>query len=332
MIAIQIEFLGVPKLSNPSDPRYAEWPPAPDRVFQALLASAAETGQDFAILSNLESAPAITHGDALCHKGPLHQVPTNFKSQHVNTPVYMPYAMTSDPAVTYSWDVPANLAPALKPIVEAVTYVGRSSSFVRASIVEAVEPTWVPDAQGELLMRVPHAGRLDELQVAYQAGHRSPPAHTTGYRRADTVYPTAGWGELRVLRPHRALDQQDTLIWTDKMRVAVMSHAPANMPSVIHGHDNHRHVAWTALPNVGNSYARGEILGIGCWLPADMTSAESAVLGASLLRVREIDGIQFQLDQVGLRGLQAETWNRASRSWASVTPIALDHWPSSLSD
>ncbi len=111
------------------------------------------------------------------------------------------------------------------------------------------------------------------------------------------------------------------------MRVAVMSNAPEEMPSVIHGHGDHHHVAWTALPNVGNLHARGEILGVGCWLPADMSPTEIALLGASMLRVREIDGVRFELDQVGLKGLQPETWCRASRIWSTVTPIALDHWP-----
>lgn len=327
MITIQIEFLGVPKLSDPSNPCYAEWPPAPDRVFQALVATAGETGQDMNVLRYLESAPLITCGEAQCARGPVHHVPSNFKPQHQRTPVFMPHAMTMVPVVTYAWDVPATLAPGLQPIVASVTYVGRSSSFVRAALVDNVEPTWIPDAQGDLLMRVPHSGRLDELKSAYQVGRRSPPARTMGYRRADTLYPNSGWGALRVLRPQRALDQQDTLIWTDKMRAAVMSHAPTQMPSVIHGHDNYRHVAWTALPNVGNPYARGEILGLGCWLPSDITPIESAVLGSSLLRMREISGVKFELDQVGLKGLQAETWCRASRNWATVTPIALDHWP-----
>jgi CRISPR-associated protein Csb2 len=327
MIAVQIEFLGAPKLSDPSNPRYAEWPPAPDRVFQALVASAGETGQDMSVLRHLESAPLISCGEAQCSEAPKNFVPRNFESQHIGTLVYMPHAMVDNTVVTYAWDIPETLAPELRPIVEALTYVGRSSSFVRASLVGEIEPAWVPDAHGELLMRVPHQGRLDELQTAYQAGRRCPPPRTTGYRRTDTVYPTAGWGELRVLRPKRALDQRDTLVWTDKMRVAVMSNAPADMPSVIHGHDNHHHIAWTALPNVGNPYARGEILGLGCWLPTDMTLTDVAILGVSMLRVREIDGVQFELDHVGLKGLQPETWCRASRIWATVTPIALDRWP-----
>ena len=78
-IALQIEFLVTPQLSDPAAPQWAEWPPAPDRIFQALVATAAESGLDLAILRYLEAPPAIAASEALMAKAPRQFVPENFR-------------------------------------------------------------------------------------------------------------------------------------------------------------------------------------------------------------------------------------------------------------
>ena len=103
---------------------------------------------------------------------------------------------------------------------------------------------------------------------------RSPSAPVSGYRNAESVYPASEWGDLMVLRPERQLDITNTAKWTDRVRRAVMSKAEDNMPALIHGHGDYRHVAWTAIPDVGHRYASGNILGLGCWLPSDVSLEE----------------------------------------------------------
>ena len=78
-VAVQIEFLVTPQLADPASPQYGEWPPAPDRVFQALVATAAETGKDLRILGHLESAPDIQATDATITRAPRRYVPDNFR-------------------------------------------------------------------------------------------------------------------------------------------------------------------------------------------------------------------------------------------------------------
>jgi CRISPR-associated protein Csb2 len=332
-IAVQIEFLVIPHLTDPAAPRWAEWPPAPDRVFQALVASAAECHLDWGVLRYLEAAPAIAASEALRGRAPQQYVPENFRrgsGYHQGTERYLPTAQPVSPLVTYLWErVPDEAVTALSPIVASITHIGRASSLVAARLVDpgSVTPDWLPHPRGETPMRVPYAGRLDDLYAAHGAGLPGPTAPMQGYRRAERVYPSAGWGELMALRPERQLDTRQTPHWTDRIRRAVMSQAPADMPALIHGHGDDRHVAWAAIPDVGHPYASGGILGLGCWLPADVTPAERGLLGASLMRVTELDGIRLELDSVGLKGLQPATWSRPARRWASVTPIALDRWP-----
>ena len=332
-IGVQIEFLVTPQLADPSSPKYGEWPPAPDRVFQALVATAAETGKDIDLLSHFESAPAVQASSAVTSRAPLQYVPDNYRRSnqyHQGAARYLPTVFPDSPTVTYVWkDIPSTAIEPLRDIVQQLTHLGRASSLARGTLVEAESVTvnWVPAKQGELLLRVPYRGRLNDLREAYQAGIRSPTAPVTGYRNAENVYPTTEWGDLMVLRPDRELDIVSTVIWADKIRRAVMSKAEDTIPALIHGHGDHRHVAWTAIPDVGHKYASGRILGLGCWLPADISLDERGLLGSLLMKVSDLDGIKLQLDSVGLKGLQASTWSRASRLWATTTPIALDRWP-----
>lgn len=332
-IALQIEFLVTPQLTDPASPRWAEWPPAPDRVFQALVASAAECSLDWEVLRYLEVAPAIAASEALRGRAPPQYMPENFRrgsGYHQGTERYLPTAQPVSPLVTYLWErVPDQAVTALSPIIGRITHIGRASSLVAARLVDpaGVIPDWLPDHWGEIAMRAPYPGRLDDLCSSFNAGLSGPTAPMQGYRRAERVYPSAGWGELMVLRPERQLDARQTPHWTDRFRRAVMSQAPADMPPLIHGHGDARHVAWAAIPDVGHPYASGGILGLGCWLPVDVTPEERGLLGASLMRVTELDGIRLELDSVGLKGLQPATWGRPARRWTSVTPIALDRWP-----
>lgn len=330
---VQIEFLVAPQLSDPASPRYGEWPPVPDRIFQALVATAAETGQSMEVLQHLESAPALQASNAIITEAPLQYVPDNFrrgKRYHQGAARYLPTVLPENPIVTYLWeDVPPDAIETLTNIVVQVTHIGRASSLVRATVIDpqTVEMNWRPDPHGYLQLRAPYPGRLEHLKVAYQAGLKSPTAPVFSYKNIKETYPSLNWGDLMVLRPDRQLPIEQTPIWAEKFRSAVMSKADENMPALIHGHDNHRHVAWTALPDVGHKYASGGILGLGCWLPGDVTLSERGLLGTLFVQLREVGGVKFELDQVGLKGLQRSTWSYPSKTWASVTPIALDRWP-----
>ncbi|MBM9514721.1 type I-G CRISPR-associated protein Csb2 [Desulfogranum marinum] len=332
-MGVQIEFLVTPQLSIPSSPKYGEWPPAPDRVFQALVATAAETGQNMDVLRYLESAPTIKASDALAPPAPVRYVPDNFKRTkryHQGAARHLPTVHPKSNTVLYIWkDMPEEVAEPIRLIVTNLTHIGRATSFVRGSLVtkDMGNGDWIPDEHGDLLLRAPYPGRLDHLCEAYAAGLRSSAAPSVGYRKAHENYFTTSWGDLMVLRPERQLALTETVYWTSKIRQAVMSLAPEDMPALIHGHGNHRHVAWTALPDVGHKYASGGIIGLGCWLPSDVTGHERALLGSIFMKLTKLDNIQLRIDSFGLKGLQQETWNRASRKWATVTPIALDRWP-----
>ncbi|MBP8282867.1 MAG: type I-U CRISPR-associated protein Cas5/Cas6, partial [Chromatiaceae bacterium] len=133
MITLRIDFPhGVYRAAEPTAPDHPEYPPAPDRVFQALVASACEQGIDPAPLQALEAAPELWCGMAeRIHTG-INYVPGAFtvagKRQAVERA--RPEVRVTQP-VYLSWPAaPADLAGWLGPVLAGVGYLGRSDSPV----------------------------------------------------------------------------------------------------------------------------------------------------------------------------------------------------------
>lgn len=338
-IALQIEFLGTPQLADPSTKsQFGEWPPAPDRVFQALVATAAETGQDMNVLRHLEFAPEIAASKALLARAPKRYLPENFRRStryHQGAAKYLPTVLPESPLVSYIWrQVPDAIAPPLRAIAEQLTHVGRAASLVRGALVDAnnVQSIWLPspDSQGERYLRTPYPGRLDDLQNSYRAGFWPSQAPSVAYRAADSVIPKSEWGRLMVLQPKEGqLAMEQAIYWCSALRTAIMSNAPKPIPAFIHGHDEYRHLAWAALPDVGHPYASGNILGLGCWLPADISPEEQGLIGSLMMQLTHghVKKLSVQIATEESKGLQAATWTAPSRNWATAIPIALGHWP-----
>lgn len=333
-LAIEIEFLVSPQLTNPSQPDHGEWPPAPDRVFQALVATAAETGRNISVLQALEQAPSICASEARVPQAPTCYVPDNFKhgkeNYHKGTPRYLPNVLPDKSVCTYIWnEVSLAQRNEISKIAQDITHIGRASSLVRAQVVsdKLPEPNLVPDVNGSKIFRVPSEGRLRDLQQAFDAGMRGPTAQTLSYRETNINYPIMRWFDLMILRPNRQLDGQNTVRWCESLRKAMMASIAEDIPPLISGHGSERRIAWTAIPDVGHKYAQAGILGLGCWLPTDISGNESALLWQHLNKIKNLNGTCLVHDLKGLKGLQFNTWANPSHIWGTVTPIALDRWP-----
>ena len=333
-LAIQFEFLVTPQLADPAQPVWGEWPPAPDRVLQALVATAAETNSSLSVLAVLEHAPSIcASGTWKLEKAPTRYVPENFRrsnAYHQGAARYLPTVHPYQPIVTYLWHgVSEQESLAIARLAQEVTHLGRAASLVRAQVINpaGLKPTWVPDPEGTEQMRTPYPGRLQELQQAYIEGVRIPSAQTASYRRLDVYYPSVRWADLMYLRPIRQLDGQRAVRWSEALRSAIMASINEDIPPLVSGHASERHVAWAAIPDVGHKYAQGGLLGLGCWLPEGISQSECGLLWEHLNRISTVNGVQLVHDRQGLKGLQYATWATPSCQWGTVTPIALDRWP-----
>lgn len=336
---IRLEFVGPYAAADVAFRDAPEWPPHPDRLYQALI-DAAHLGdaEETAALEWLEAqpAPAIGCDEAVPLATADSFVPVNHPHAGVTwerrgrQPRSFPMVWPRG-AVRYVWPDPeSTVLEALARIAERVSHVGRAESvcLVQAEPGHAAA-TWVPEAKGELSLRVPHAGRLAQLEQAFRQGRFGQTAPWTAYTRADARTRPGPWGELVVVKLRHALGVENLVAATEALRRAVLSRLGDDAPAAVHGHGHHEHVAWLGLPNL-SPFARGELLGLALCLPADIDPLARARCLRALMAVNHIlpGGRLVHLEPpTHALSLFASTWTKPARAWESVSPLVLDRYP-----
>jgi len=346
MLALRIDFLnGAYHAADPTAYTTPEWPPHPDRVFQALVATAYGTGIDPRPLRELEGLPPeLAFGDASAARtGSIYAAaawldkPNREPWSRTNVVKYDPVMVGISAPVYLIWpEAPTDLQDPLAAIAAGVTYLGRARTPVAVSVVSevpAMPHRLAPSRTGDQLLRVPHVGRLDELDVAFDAGRRASVAGLVSYTDViDRIVPSP-WGELLPLRPGRLVDMRRAAQLASGLRAAVLSRAGDGASPLLHGHGGD-HAAWAIIPDVGHTHARGHVLGLGLWLPHGIDDRARTDCVLPLMQVNHVNFGERQVS-VGMppahqqtpMGLWRQTWCHPSRTWASVTPVVLDRHP-----
>ncbi len=183
----------------------------------------------------------------------------------------------------------------------------------------------------------------------------------TGYRRKEaepppTVQHTGFDSDLLILTQSDGprLPLASTLVVTQALRGAVMSHIGTDIPEWVSGHKSNgeplrdvgQHLALIPLPFVGSEYADGHLLGAALVFPRSVPRPERGrVLGALLVENSgQRKPIKLTLGALGVwtlikrdwtearAALQQEAWTahpRGATTWATVTPVVLDRFPKS---
>lgn len=223
MFALAWEYLmGRSVATDPTDRQATEWPPHPDRIFQALVASWGALGSNTAekaLLWWLEGLgpPSVATPEEWTdrtQRHPAHKVfvPVNdvegprgsaYSTKHLAIlPIHRPRHGRFFPSIHVGnrvcalvWpdsSLPIEYHSALERLCSGVTSLGHSSSMVRMWLTETPPPVaWVPvqDHQHAILfLRIPYPGRIEGLVQAYNNGsngwRRPPTARWSGYVRA----------------------------------------------------------------------------------------------------------------------------------------------------
>lgn len=185
-----------------------EWPPHPDRLFMALVASLhagsergpGRTRAARAALQHLESMspPRIRASrDVAVRSAGVSHVPTNddrittrcdrvaaladstllqqlrvIPERRGRRPRFSPCVTPPDPCVSFEWDetLATSELEALRMLGRDVSYLGCSASLVRISVKTGAGPAnLVPvEGRGDLRLRVPLPGRLATLESSYK--------------------------------------------------------------------------------------------------------------------------------------------------------------------
>lgn len=302
-LVLEIEHLtGVAFAALGPDSDLPDWPPQPDRVFSALVASWGARGQRATEARALEwlevqPAPRIVASGHIARTAPVRFVPPNDpKSGTAGNPAVVPAlrsrqprrfpaARPFDPLVRYVWpgaDPDAGTMAALEGLAADTAYVGHSTSQTRCRFTRAGAEALPEDALWPT--RSVYKGRLAELCRFFDAGRRpnrgalvKPPAE------AGREMPHGVFGERWLLLEHRAGDMpdlraaalvakeiRDTLSsgyrqigLGDRVPEAVSGHRSGGAPALS------PHIAIVPMSVTGSLYSDGHALGFAVVPPRD---------------------------------------------------------------
>ena len=273
MLSLEIEYInGMSFASSPIDKKKAEWPPHPDRLFSAFVASWGILKKDKEVqaLQWLESQklpdvlfPDVNYRDSVITFVPVSGKPgkTNHISQ--NYPIFevikhivrkerffptvilpnnnhIAYMIWNDAKPSKEiFDVLVNLT-------SRISNIGHSASLVRVSVNSkdhSSDHRYVPDNNGHIFLRCPYKGRFEELRRAYESH-----SNTTWH---PNISPTHRYAELGNI-PIKSSMGDDWVILTfksdfipslesfpilaKKMRDIIMSRAEQPVHEIISGH------------------------------------------------------------------------------------------------
>lgn len=372
MLAIEIEYLsGRVVASDYGDRSLPEWPIHPQRLFSALVATHAECGPSLdteQALRWLEKQPPPSmrvdlapgtrqtlsfwvpvNDETIAGKNSnlLHVLERRTKQER-----FFPSVLPSDPCVTFVWPESTpepEVLGALGKLLSRLSYVGHSSSLVRACLKSEVPPvTLTPDDSGDYELRVPGPGRFDRLQQVHQLRMadetiQPPIGRVQRYLACDTRAPSGDFVHAYSVAfdDGRRLGLAQTVAATDRLRRALLSKLPDIPPETLSGHQSdgapslEPHLAIVPLAFVDERYASGELKGLALLLPKRTDAATWLLLDEALaaieqlefgrmgvLRVRRVENARSEL-----QSLRFQRYLGTASTWRTVTPLVLERFP-----
>lgn len=336
---LSVEFLGLYGAADVSARTSVEWPPHPDRLYQALVDAALPHDRPALAWIEERSPPDVDCGNAFPldwgREGKTY-VPTNYPTDNLpelrkNKERQFPMAVPDGP-VRYVWqdDPPSPVFESICRTAARVTHLGRSDSLAMLAVEPGIAPCcWSAQSNGPLAMRVPFRGRLEQLDAAFAGGLRSPVSPQVRYDNTLKRSHEGPWQDLVVMKVAKPIAIEHVAQATDALRRAVLSQLGDAAPLLAHGHVKQIHMAWLGLPNL-SEYGDGTMLGLAMAVPKECDSLERAQCVAAMLSVDHImlAGMRFNLTRpTSAMSLNERTWSRPARRWASATPVVLDRFP-----
>lgn len=341
---LSVEFLGLYGAADVTARKKVEWPPHPDRLYQALIDAALPEDRPALAWIEQQTPPDVDCANAVAlpwGADGCTYVPTNYPIKNAADALpefrnkqarQFPMAVPEGP-VCYVWhtDPPPPVWDSLRRTVARVTHLGRSDSLAMLSLQTGAAPCrWTPQDTGTLAMRVPRPGRLQQLDQAFADGQRSPIAPQVRYgNTSHQASATSPWEGMVVMRLAKPIAVEHTALAADALRRAVLSKLGNAAPLLAHGHAPHMHMAWVGLPNLSD-HGGGTLLGLAMVVPHNCDPIERAQCVAAMLTVNHIvlAGVRFNLTRpTAALSLHERTWTRPAQRWVSATPVVLDRYP-----
>lgn len=282
------------------NPRVAEWPPHPAKIFAALRSVAQD--DELGSLRQLEGlAPPLVHAShAESSRSEGYVVVNSLKRKRTIYPArWANYwqrvrSLPVEARVQYDWGgdegLPDSCVKELDRLAQRVPYLGRSTSPASLVFSRVVNTAPLPGLTtyepvegytGTMSMRVPFPGYIDELNALYKANQPAWSVNRTrlhcDYREvgskktAEPGVPVASpYPDLVVLRfVGRRPPGNLVRLFTEALRKKVMGQTEEPLPPALHGHGlpGHPHVAYLGLPYAGFEHADGQLMALAVAIP-----------------------------------------------------------------
>lgn len=299
-------------------PQIAEWPPAPARVFCALVASA-DTDADWASLTWLEAAGrpyvlAARSAPQVYDSGYVVTNATEAKSGSQTWPGrnnglrQRATALPADDTFAMVWpdaDPDDATLGRLVRLARRVPYVGRSTSSAEVTVEPGLveqRPGWLRwqstalGSPGAVELSVPFPGYTSRLRDAFEHGQRAwevgrsvayeAPGHDTSVMEVPADSPYTRMLIFGFDRGRVPVSGYELLRVTEAFRQATISRVADPVPAPVSGHDTGgaHHVAYLGLPHVGGPHADGHLLGVAVAIPTSMSDSDRKALLVGLLK------------------------------------------------
>ncbi|WP_454918124.1 type I-G CRISPR-associated protein Csb2 [Xanthobacter sediminis] len=292
------------------DSEVPDWPPQPDRVFSALVASWAARGalaEEAAALRWLEAqaTPVLLVSDAEARTTATVFVPPNdarngekesLPALRRRQPRRFPAAVPHDPRMGVLWpdaEPEEQVFSALDALARDTSHIGHSASLTRCRFLRgapAGAPAPVPP------QRRIYPGRFDELLADHARGQRpSPgaPVRLPEAERADKT-PRSVFSENWLLLERaggRMPDVRASTVVAKAIRDTLLKgydDAGAAIPAAVSGHEadgapaRAPHLAILALPFAGFAHADGRLMGFALVPPRGLDLLEDEAFRAAV--------------------------------------------------
>lgn len=377
MFGIKVDFL-TDRYTAHSKRGYGtpEWPPHPGRFYSALVAAYHE--HDYGLterdaLEWLETLPPprlrvpvarerdivsvfVPHydKDKIVKEGGKQELIPKYRASSNKERTFP--TVIPDESVHFIWDgTPSDeIVAALDRLANSVPYFGDSSSLIHAQFEETPpDPNYGParTGVGEEELRVVGAGRLTELEQAYENNQRPDPAKTVSYRTGleptiDTDAHHSQFGteqDFLILRivDGPALELEISYDLIAALRQALLAIIDDPVPSWISGHatgdtpNDQPHIALLPLANIGHGWADGSVLGVGIAIPRHVSKDDKMTLYRAIQQLRPItvgSRGEVELQRVARpvkESLNRTPYTRESSLWTTVTPYIYERYPDS---
>lgn len=330
MLVIEVDYLSGVTRAARDDGETPDWPPQPDRLFSALVASWAARGEDPAEadalrwLEALEPPPVLLCSSAGERSVVPVFVPPNddvatrlaiLPTRRRRQPRAFPAVAPDSPVVRFVWaaEPDSPVLTALDALARDTSYLGHSASVVRC---RAFCDT--PDlSQGRPVNRRLYPGRLAELVALHQRGERPRPGAAVFPPKAATaVAPASVFGAAWMVFAHTGEKRPDTVAAAvackTLLRTVLSGYGTRPIPAWVSGHApdgtplTTPHLAAVPLLDAGWEHSRGRLMGLALVLPRFVTEAverardplATTVDRADVAALDDMNGLELALSVV----------------------------------